>query len=336
MARLTRGVALCTGIAAAVLVSSCRALRPASHNTHAEAPPRRAPTSALVSDSATSPESASGTERQRLLPLRAYMDELSQRQAAIESRLDSIGKDLAQLRSSIEQMVRNAAAVQPNTEIPKEDTIVAGSESAPASKQDGSVPLPPLSSNAGVILPDNASGTQSGSSGGSPKSPFRKKQATRSTKLPNDAIARARSDAQPAQRMRRTTSSVPPAEEKLLFESAIAALRAGQHADAVAKLSKLLEHDSPRRGEYLYWRAVAYYQMQQLDRARRDADAAWQLVRSSTSPRRPDLLYLLAELSAEQGERDRARQYLQSLIESFPSSDAAILARRKLQQMALK
>jgi TolA-binding protein len=76
--------------------------------------------------------------------------------------------------------------------------------------------------------------------------------------------------------------------------------------------------------------------MQQLDRAQRDADAAWQLVRSSNSPRRPDLLYLLAELSAEQGERDRARQYLQSLIESFPSSDAAILARRKLQQMAVK
>jgi len=336
VARLTRGVALTTGVAAVLLVSSCRALRPASHDTHAEVPLRRAPTTAIVSDSATSPDSATGTERQRLLPLRAYMDELSQRQAAIESRLDSIGNDIAQLRRSVEQMVRNAAALQPNTEIPKEDTIVAGAESAPASKQDRPVSLPSLGSNAGVILPDNSSATPSENSGASPKSPLRKKQATRGTKLPNATIARVRPEAQPAQRIRRTTSSVPPAEEKPLFDSAIVALRAGQHADAVAKLSKLLAHDSPRRGEYLYWRAVAYYQMQQLDRAQRDADAAWQLVRSSNSPRRPDLLYLLAELSAEQGERDRARQYLQSLIESFPSSDAAILARRKLQQMAVK
>jgi len=114
------------------------------------------------------------------------------------------------------------------------------------------------------------------------------------------------------------------------------ALRARRFSDALGILSSLIERDSPRKGEYLYWRAIAYYQQEQYDLARLDAEAAWQLLRSSRSQRRPDLLYLLAELYVLRGVRERARQYPQMLAESLPSSDAAILAHRKLQQLAIK
>jgi len=120
------------------------------------------------------------------------------------------------------------------------------------------------------------------------------------------------------------------------LDTAMVALRARRFSDALGILSSLIERDSPRKGEYLYWRAIAYYQQEQYDLARSDAEAAWQLLRSSRSQRRPDVLYLLAELYILRGDRERARQYLQMLAESFPSSDAAILARRKLQQLAIK
>ncbi len=264
------------------------------------------------------------------------MDELSQRQAAIESRLDTIARDIAHLRRSYEEIARGTGAMQTKTQTPVEDTIVAGSAPSPTAVQDRPAPLPPLRSYPGVILPDNASGMPSGTDGVPPKSPPRKVRTSRSTKLPNATTASTRPVAPQLRIQRRASSPGTTVEQKLLQDSAIVALRAGRYADAVALLSKLLEYDLPRKGEYFYWRAVAYYQMQQIDRARRDAETSWQLLRSITSPRRPDVLYLLAELSAEQGERDRARQYLQSLTESFPSSDAAILARRKLQQMAVK
>lgn len=330
MARLITGVVMSAGVIATLLLSGCRALRPVLQDSRTETSPRTGPSASPLNDSANS------AERQRLLPLRAYMDELSQRQAAIETRLDSIGRDIAGLRRSLEEIVRHTAAVHPTTEIPKEDSIVAGSPSANAIEQDRPASFPALRSSAGVILPDNTSALHSGNGGAPTKSPHRKERVFLSTKPPTDASVSTRQDASTMQLMRRTTSSKPSADEKLLFDSAIVSLRAGRFTECTTKLSKLLEHNSPRKGEYLYWRAVAYYQMQQIDRAHSDAEAAWQLVRSSTSPRRPDVLYLLAEISAERGDRDRTLQYLQTLIESFPSSDAAILARRKLQQMAVK
>lgn len=330
MARLSSAIALSAGIVAALLLSSCRALRPALHQPRTEASSRTEPPTPPRNDSASS------TERHRLLPLRAYLDELSQRQAAIESRLDTIARDIGHLRHSYEELARRTGALQTKTQRPAEDTIVAGSASSPTAVHDRPSPLPPLRSNPGVILPDNASALTSGNNSPPPKSPPRKVRTSRITKIPNGAPASTQQDVPPARNLRRASSLGTPVEQKLLLDSAIVALRAGRHADAIAQLSKLLEHDPPRKGEYYYWRAVAYYQMQQRDRAHRDAEAAWQLLRSSNSPRRPDVLYLLAVLSAEQGERDRARQHLQSLIESFPSSDAAILARRKLQQMAVK
>lgn len=65
-----------------------------------------------------------------------------------------------------------------------------------------------------------------------------------------------------------------------------------------------------------------------------DAEQAYAKLRTTRSPRLPDLMYLLAELYSSRAEHAKAKELLRVILERYPSSDAAILARKKLQQLA--
>ena len=258
-----------------------------------------------------------------------YLDSLSQRHTAIESRLYSLELNLAEIRRIVEQLAQEHRLEQSN-----EDTLIAGPKVSGSFSGEVKTPLPPLRSSTGIVLPDNAAAAGKDTARNKISEQKRRHRVpTKTVEISHDH----KTESQPLHYTRPSARSRDAKRDEVsLLDTAMVALRARRFSEALGILSTLIERDSPRKGEYLYWRAIAYYQQEQYDLARSDAEAAWQLLRSIRSQRRPDVLYLLAELYVVRGDRERARQYLQMLAESFSSSDAAILARRKLQQLAIK
>lgn len=263
--------------------------------------------------------------RQHLRPLREYMDEIVRRQIAIEARLDTITYLVSTLRQYLDKPQKQSSLPP----IPL-DTVVAG---AP---HEGDRNLPSLQRSAGVILPD--SGTMEEQLRARLPSPRRTRtKVTR--QVPASPIVQHFTSSDLHTVEKKLKGGTAPrissdGVERRLLDSAIALLRSGRYREANALLSSLIDRRSPRQGEYYYWRALTHFLQHQSDDALRDAEAGWKLLSSTTEvPIRADLQYLLAELYSERGDSQRARSYLRAIIEQFPRSDAAILARRKLQQL---
>jgi TolA-binding protein len=71
--------------------------------------------------------------------------------------------------------------------------------------------------------------------------------------------------------------------------------------------------------------------LNEYEAARTDAQEALKLLQKEQSSLQADAMYLLAEIESTHGEMERALQLLRTILERFPKTDAAILARRKLQ-----
>lgn len=117
------------------------------------------------------------------------------------------------------------------------------------------------------------------------------------------------------------------------FEAALRELREGHHARAIAELQRFLNAypDSNRASDAQYWLGESYY-------LSRDYAAAKEAfinlgVRYPDSARLPDALLKLGYIYGEAGETDRAREVLQKLVQTYPNTQAANLAERRLQAL---
>ncbi len=242
------------------------------------------------------------------------MDEIARRQATIESRLDTISRQLESLRQLVETRMGEGKT-------PMEAEIIPGETKALEPNRDSTEGRSlRLQKQAGVILPDTTFHER----------PPRQTAAPRRTRKSSAGQSITPSKPLPPQPSTRK-SKLDHQLESRQFDSAMIAFRGKQYRTSIELLTKLIEHSSPRKGEYHYWRGLAAFMSGDAASARSDAEVAAKLLQDSKSPLQPDVLYLLAELENDRGNAERARQLLRTILERFPQSNAALLARRKLQ-----
>jgi tol-pal system protein YbgF len=130
-----------------------------------------------------------------------------------------------------------------------------------------------------------------------------------------------------------TTTSAAD-DKKLPYQQAFDAFRAGQTAEAIAQFNALLSKDSnsPFANNAQYWLGRAYRVSKNPDSARK----AFQLVldKYPSSQKVPDTLLELGLMDLEQHNMAKAKDYFTRLITDFPTSSAAKIAEKKLQQLS--
>ncbi len=147
-----------------------------------------------------------------------------------------------------------------------------------------------------------------------------------SAEPPTDARGRSAS-AQPS----------PPASatgtERAEFDAALSELREGRYPDAITAWRRFLgmHPNGGLAGDAQYWLGETYY-------LSRDYNAAKEAfitlgLNYPQSARLPDALLKLGYIYGDQGETARARDVLQKLVQTYPNTQAASLAERRLQSL---
>jgi len=297
-----------------ISIGGCRSLSPhAKQSSHANTLRPLVPEQPSVGPVDTT------TNLPRLQPLRVYMDEIARRQSVIEARLDTISHQLETLRQLVEQRTQSGQG-QPASE------IVRGAKDSEPSHLDTSGTLPPGKQHrrAGVILPDADVDTP-------PPSKPSKVRRQQTPRRPNVASPRSIWQQRSPDEVRSRINGKVATAESGAFDTALVAIRNKQYQRARELLTTVLAQPSPKKGEYHYWRGLAAFLQQDYQAAHADAEMALTLLEKSKSALHADAMYLLAEIESNQGNGERARQLLRTILERYPRSDAAILARRKLQ-----
>jgi tol-pal system protein YbgF len=127
---------------------------------------------------------------------------------------------------------------------------------------------------------------------------------------------------------------VPPSqEEEAAYTAVFEQLRSGKYDESIAGFKDMLEKWP--QGRYAdnawYWLGEAYY-------ARKDYDAALTSFRSllgqfPTSPKAPDALFKVGLCQVEKKQKNDARESWQQVIADYPNSNAAGLAKQRLDQL---
>lgn len=151
----------------------------------------------------------------------------------------------------------------------------------------------------------------------------------RVTKLENEG--RAKLSMAPA------ISNAPPVpasqEEEAAYVGVFDQLRAAKYDEAIAGFRDILARWPA--GKYAdnswYWLGEAYY-------AKKDYDSALEAFRSlaagfPASPKLPDALLKVGMAQAEKKQLAEARATLQKVVSDYPTSNAASLARQRLEQL---
>lgn len=129
-------------------------------------------------------------------------------------------------------------------------------------------------------------------------------------------------------------AATPADDKKQPYQQAFDAFRAGQTAEAIAQFNALLSKDSnsPFANNAQYWLGRAYRVSKNSDSARK----AFQLVldKYPSSQKVPDSLLELGLMDLEQRNTAKAKDYFTRLITDFPTSSAAKIAEKKLQQLS--
>lgn len=132
------------------------------------------------------------------------------------------------------------------------------------------------------------------------------------------------------------TSTVPrPGDGPIaVYKDAYAALMRREHAVAAAGFERFLarwpEHDYADNSQY--WLAESYYDRKQWDRAL--AEFRQVLRRYPAGNKAPDALLKVGYCYLNLGDRKAARDVLRQVIEIYPKTDAARLARERLDALS--
>lgn len=127
---------------------------------------------------------------------------------------------------------------------------------------------------------------------------------------------------------------VPPSqEEESAYTAVFEQLRAGKYDESIAGFKDMLSKWP--QGRYAdnawYWLGESHY-------AKKEYDAALTAFRSlleqfPTSPKAPDALFKVGLCQVEKKQKSDARQSWQQVIADYPNSNAAGLARQRLDQL---
>ena len=129
----------------------------------------------------------------------------------------------------------------------------------------------------------------------------------------------------------RPAGAAAPADERGAYEAAFGLLREGRYQQAIDAFQDFLySYPSSNLGDDAqYWLGEAYYINRDFDKAK----AALLAVGTNypQSDKLPDTLLRLGFVYEELGDRGRAREVWQRLVQSYPDSQAAGVAQRRLQ-----
>jgi TolA-binding protein len=124
-----------------------------------------------------------------------------------------------------------------------------------------------------------------------------------------------------------------PAEQAQLFVDSLALIREGKFADALPGLKEVSERlgSSPKTAQPLFWQAVAHEGLTHHGEARGLYFEVSQ--RFPKSNRAPTSLYRLGLLLARSGDKKTATLSLRSLVEKYPKSPEASMAKDKIKEL---
>ncbi len=127
--------------------------------------------------------------------------------------------------------------------------------------------------------------------------------------------------------------ATPTAAEQEAYTTAVNILREGHYQEAIASLQDFMaaHPGSPLGGDAQYWIGEAYY----VDREYESAKQAFLSlgINYPTNRRLPDAMLRLGYIYADQGDKSKATEVLQKLVEAYPDSRAAGLARQRLESL---
>jgi tol-pal system protein YbgF len=127
--------------------------------------------------------------------------------------------------------------------------------------------------------------------------------------------------------------AVPVLPAKPLYARGLAAFRSGNRELALAIFRAFIARfpDHPLADNSYYWSGRAH--TENGDRAAAREAYETLLKRYPTGNKVPDTLIALAELLADAGRREEARAQLTRVVETFPASEAAKVAARRLREI---
>ncbi|MBI2383512.1 MAG: tol-pal system protein YbgF [Gammaproteobacteria bacterium] len=128
-------------------------------------------------------------------------------------------------------------------------------------------------------------------------------------------------------------AAAPSQEEESTYLQVFDLLKSGRYDDAIIGFRGMLERwPSGRYADNAwYWLGESYYVKK--DFAAAQSSFHTLLENFANSPKRPDAMLKLGMTQYELKQVDQARQTLQKLIDEFPKSNAAALARSRLEQL---
>ena len=189
----------------------------------------------------------------------------------------------------------------------------------------------PLDLTGGERRPGRPAWTASG--GGSTADPRTRRAASRggaggvpgSSPAWTSATARAR-----RQGLVRDTAT---AAEKTAYTQAYDLLARGQNEEAVARFDAFLREfpDGPYSDNAWYWQGEAMYAQRRFDEAVRNFRVVVDAF--PNGPKVPDARLKIGYAFYEQGDYANARRLLTTVRDEYPGRSAAVLARKRLQQM---
>ena len=123
------------------------------------------------------------------------------------------------------------------------------------------------------------------------------------------------------------------AAEKTAYTQAYDLLARGQNDEAVARFGDFLERypDGPYSDNAWYWQGEAMYARRRFDEAVRNFRVVVEAF--PDGPKVPDARLKIGYALYEQGEYGPARELLTAVQDEYPGRSAAVLARKRLQQM---
>ena len=123
------------------------------------------------------------------------------------------------------------------------------------------------------------------------------------------------------------------AAEKTAYTQAYDLLARGQNDQAVARFDAFLREfpDGPYSDNAWYWQGEAMYAQRRFDEAIRNFRVVVEAF--PNGPKVPDARLKIGYTLYEQGDYARARELLTAVQDEYPGRSAAVLARKRLQQM---
>ncbi len=145
-----------------------------------------------------------------------------------------------------------------------------------------------------------------------------------------DLDSRLRAMEQAKEQAKLDQKSAQQAAEKKQLDEAIALVKATKSKEGVAALTKFSRENpqSSRLAEATYWMGVGYAALKDY----KSANSAFGEVanKSADDPHAPDALLGLASIAAAQKDTKASRKYLVTIVEKYPQSEAATMAKRAL------